>query len=502
MYRLLIVDDEEIEREGMAQFIPWDKYEIQLAGTAWNGVDGFEKIQTEKPDIVLTDIKMPLMDGIELIKKTKENFPDIEFIVLSGYGEYEFTSQAMEEGVRYYILKPCDEEKIVEVLSKVKQGIEDKKSQRRKNEEYSHRVRKLLPRAKEQLFRNMLLDREKLQEDYQMFLEEFGTEHQQVRVLAMHLDDPIDYLEQFVLGNILGELLGENNILLSAVIQQNILFLLRDCGIEQIEPALARTRTEFRRVTNNPMNAAVSMEGELRDIHVLYKQVLELFRMGTDAPRESLLHYDMFRETQGWLSALADYYKIGSTKDYGEILFELYLAFVKMELEHYTYEQKKEMCMWIMKVLYGEHLLLRDSDVKEDKTWKLFADVTEQASRHQGILEQEGKEERRVRSILLAVYQYLQEPDMNIRFLAKEVLFMNEEYFGRIFLKNRKVKFSTFLLETRISLAKRILDYKPDIRISLLAETVGYSPDGQYFSKAFKKAAGISPTEYRDRLEK
>ena len=75
MYKLLIVDDEDIEREGMAQFIPWENYEIQLAGTAWNGVEGFQKIQAEEPDIVLTDIKMPVMDGIELIKKTKESFP-------------------------------------------------------------------------------------------------------------------------------------------------------------------------------------------------------------------------------------------------------------------------------------------------------------------------------------------------------------------------------------------------------------------------------------------
>ena len=135
MYKLLIVDDEDIEREGMAQFIPWENYEIQLAGTAWNGVEGFQKIQAEEPDIVLTDIKMPVMDGIELIKKTKESFPDIEFIVLSGYGEYEFTSQAMEEGVRYYILKPCDEEKIVEVLSKVKQSIAEKRSQKRRSQE-------------------------------------------------------------------------------------------------------------------------------------------------------------------------------------------------------------------------------------------------------------------------------------------------------------------------------------------------------------------------------
>ena len=55
MYKLIIVDDEQIEREGMAQFIPWDKYDVELVGTAWNGLDGFEQIQEKRPDIVLTE---------------------------------------------------------------------------------------------------------------------------------------------------------------------------------------------------------------------------------------------------------------------------------------------------------------------------------------------------------------------------------------------------------------------------------------------------------------
>lgn len=124
MYKLLIVDDEEIEREGMVEFIPWEKYGIEIMGTAWNGIEALGKIRDERPDIILTDIKMPVMNGIELIKETRKIYPDVEMIVLSGYGEYEFTSQAMREGVKYYILKPCDEEKVTEIIEKVKEDIE------------------------------------------------------------------------------------------------------------------------------------------------------------------------------------------------------------------------------------------------------------------------------------------------------------------------------------------------------------------------------------------
>ena len=106
MYKLLIVDDEEIEREGMARFIDWEQFGIEMVGTAWNGAEGLEKIHTLKPDIVITDIKMPVMNGLDLIREAKKQQIEVEFIVLSGYGEYEFTSQAMQEGIRHYLLKP------------------------------------------------------------------------------------------------------------------------------------------------------------------------------------------------------------------------------------------------------------------------------------------------------------------------------------------------------------------------------------------------------------
>ena len=101
------------------------------------------------PDIVITDIKMPVMNGIELIRKTREDFPDIVFIVLSGYGEYEYTSRAMELGVRHYILKPCDEAKIVEVIGKVTEELKVREEKKRKEDDMRTQVKRLAPRARE-----------------------------------------------------------------------------------------------------------------------------------------------------------------------------------------------------------------------------------------------------------------------------------------------------------------------------------------------------------------
>ena len=148
MCKLLIVDDEEIEREGMANFIPWQEQGIKLVGTAWNGIQGLEMMEKYRPDVVFVDVKMPVMNGLEMIRRARQTFPDTIYVILSGFGEYEFTSRAMEEGVRHYLLKPCDEQKIMEVIAKIKKELQKRKAQ----QNLAQNARLLLPHAKAQIF--------------------------------------------------------------------------------------------------------------------------------------------------------------------------------------------------------------------------------------------------------------------------------------------------------------------------------------------------------------
>lgn len=342
MYKLLIVDDEEIEREGMAKYIPWKEYQVELVGTAWNGMEGYEKVKQLQPDIVLTDIKMPVMNGIELIKKVRKELPDIEFIVLSGYGEYEFTSQAMEEGIRHYILKPCDEEKIAEVIEKVKNKISMRRSKREQVQAVTQKVHQLMPRAREQVFQNLLLAREQLKGNYEQFLEEYGNVDKAVRLLAIRTEESFDQLEQFVLGNILGELLGSEKVLLSTVIQQDVLFLVEAEDRELIEKAVERTKQEYSRLEKSTVTAAVSESGSIHSLAAFYKETQELFWMSTPEQKKKLLYYGMFKEVKDETSLFIDYEVIQRTDDYAEILSELSLSFMKMEIMGYSYERKRK----------------------------------------------------------------------------------------------------------------------------------------------------------------
>lgn len=199
MYTLLIVDDEEIERDGMARLIPWEKYGYRLAGTAGNGAEGLDQIGRLRPDIAIVDIKMPVMNGVEMIRRAREVYPDTLCVVLSGYGDYEYTSQAMELGVRHYILKPCDDAKIIPVLDKAARELEEQRQSRARSQKMEREARLFKPIAREQLFRDALLGRAQPAGKRQL-LAELGEGGRQVILLDFRLTGGFDALERYVIG--------------------------------------------------------------------------------------------------------------------------------------------------------------------------------------------------------------------------------------------------------------------------------------------------------------
>lgn len=117
MYSVLLVDDERIILEGISSVIDWESIGTKLVGTARNGVEAYQKIGELQPHIVISDIKMPGMDGLELAAKVRADFPEIQFILLSGFSEFEYARTAMQHGVRQYLLKPCNEMDIIEAVT-------------------------------------------------------------------------------------------------------------------------------------------------------------------------------------------------------------------------------------------------------------------------------------------------------------------------------------------------------------------------------------------------
>ena len=110
MFKLIIADDERLIREALSTTINWKDLDIELTGICRNGIEAYDMILDESPDIVLTDIRMPGMSGLDLIRRTSEAGIPVQFILLSGYGEFEYAKTAMQYGVKHYILKPYDDQ--------------------------------------------------------------------------------------------------------------------------------------------------------------------------------------------------------------------------------------------------------------------------------------------------------------------------------------------------------------------------------------------------------
>ncbi|MGE5614581.1 MAG: response regulator [Bacillota bacterium] len=125
MYKLIIVDDEDEVRQGILQNINWEKYGFQVAGEAENGREALDHIEKEVPDLVITDIKMPVMDGLELSSILKESFPTVKIVIITGFDDFKYAQQAIKYGVLEYILKPVLPKDIEDLLERLKRLLDE-----------------------------------------------------------------------------------------------------------------------------------------------------------------------------------------------------------------------------------------------------------------------------------------------------------------------------------------------------------------------------------------
>lgn len=124
MYRVIIVDDEPVIRRGLRETIEWDALGLEVAGEAADGIEALKLIRETRPEILITDIRMPEMDGIELIREVKKLDLNIKITILSGYSDYDYLKAAIRLGVDNYLLKPIDNDELISNLRNAVDEIE------------------------------------------------------------------------------------------------------------------------------------------------------------------------------------------------------------------------------------------------------------------------------------------------------------------------------------------------------------------------------------------
>lgn len=129
MYRLIIADDEKVVLNGIRNAIHWDRLDIEVAATAENGREFYEKAIEAQPDIALVDIRMPQLDGLTAIERLKPLIPDCQFIIFTAYEDFHYAKKALELGVMGYITKPVLKNEVIEKVELAKKRIEQSRAE-------------------------------------------------------------------------------------------------------------------------------------------------------------------------------------------------------------------------------------------------------------------------------------------------------------------------------------------------------------------------------------
>jgi len=130
MLKIFLVEDESIMREGLRDNMPWQQFGYEFVGEAADGETALPLIRKTRPDVLLTDIKMPFMDGLSLSRIVAKEFPHMKIVILSGYDDFEYARQAIQIGVEQYILKPVTRETLKKVLSEVKEKLDSEREKK------------------------------------------------------------------------------------------------------------------------------------------------------------------------------------------------------------------------------------------------------------------------------------------------------------------------------------------------------------------------------------
>jgi len=155
-YKVLLVDDEEDVRRSIVRKLEWNSLGFEVVGEAGNGEEALEIAERLQPDVVMTDIKMPFMDGLELCRHLKRQLPGVRVAVFSGFDEFEYAKEAISQQVEEYILKPIDAEELANAFRRLRQSLDEEIARRRDVERLRHHYEESLPLMRQQLLIGLL----------------------------------------------------------------------------------------------------------------------------------------------------------------------------------------------------------------------------------------------------------------------------------------------------------------------------------------------------------
>lgn len=522
-YRILLVDDEEELRAGIRRKIDWETLGFTLAGEAANGEDALELAEQIMPDVVLTDIKMPFMDGLTLCRHLKQQFPAIQIVIFSGFDDFEYARQAIGMNVFEYILKPLTAVELTGVLQRLKQNMDTQRAQRQNIEKLRCSYEETLPVLRGLFYAQLLNGQlKKGQIEEKALRYEIQLSGKQWATARVHVNNMGDDPDELVL------------LSLEAFLQENL--VLQNC--------------EFRWLLYDDDLAAIAGFTQKADIYALFN---ELERIRILAQTILGLHLtiglgqlvDQLEQlsfsAQGAKNALDYQVVLGSgrtlyigdiepdrtlTLNFGTAEEEELVNAVKLGnpeqihsfIQRMMQVNKEQIAISQFQCFFMELLtclmrLARERDIPVEEVFGHdFTGAVRLTDFHSpeelaGWLEKSclNLQEllRRQRSSATAntvdkAKEYIQhhysDSDLSVEVLCDH-LHLSSAYFSTMFKKETGMSFTSYVTRVRMEAAAELLRDTEE-KTYLIAEKTGYQ-DPNYFSYVFKRYFSTSPSKYR-----
>jgi len=515
MHKVLLVDDEVFARTGLRGLIPWNRLGFEIVAEAANGEEALQLIQEEQPDLVVTDIRMPVLDGLELIRTVKEReIANPRFIIISGYNDFKYAQQAVRFGVEDFILKPIDETELSNTLRRVADSIK-----RKQLLEEGH------PALHLSLLDSLLSGRlDKAYIPGALAALGLPTEGEFCCILAEVNDvvlepdaDPSADDWKAQLARAAGALTGGREPLLHEPGEWTVGLLLPKSEAfgsweEAAETLLRAVRPRagvLRLYVGDPAPAPERIHHSYRSArHAMeFKYALDgkAVVSGRDLEGRTLVRTDL---PSALFDRLLHAMEEMDTAEAEAVLDEMFASF---RSERFAPDAVAASIDRLIRAVNGtvramdgdEHRLAscaalaewRERPMTLGGLRKLTADFVAEASGYMAELRKE-RAKGSIHQIKAYIERHFRE-NINLKVIAQQY-YMNPVYLGQLFKKTYGVYFNDFLLDLRIREAKRLLR-QTDMRIYEIAAEVGFS-NPEYFAAQFEKVVHMTPKEYRSAL--